>query len=122
MTDKQIQNALAILMLVGVILAGAVMLAGLLWFLSAHPDYKLGDHVFRGEPKYLKDPIDMLRAAFDPEAGERRSVIMIGVVLLLINPLLRVGVGALGFLAEKDWLYTGVSLLVFIVLLFSFFF
>jgi uncharacterized membrane protein len=122
MNDRQIQNALAGLMLVGVIAAAAVMLAGLLWFLSAHPDSILGDHVFQGQPKYLTDPLTMLRQAFDSNAvGERRSVIMLGVVLLLINPVLRVGVAALGFLAEKDWLYTGVSLMVFAVLLFSFF-
>jgi uncharacterized membrane protein len=41
--------------------------------------------------------------------------------LLLINPLLRVGFAVLGFFAQKDWLYTAVSLVVFAVMLFSFF-
>jgi len=121
MNDRQIQSAVAGLILVGVIAAAAIMLAGLVWFLSAHPDSVLGDHVFRGEPKYLTDPLTMLRQAFDGDAvGERRSVIMLGIVLLLINPVLRVGVAALGFFAEKDWLYAVVSLAVLAVLLFSF--
>jgi uncharacterized membrane protein len=122
MKDQQIQNALSRLMQVGVIVAGVIILAGLVWFLSAHAGAVPGDHVFSGEPKYLENPVTMVQRAFDRhQFGERRSVIMIGVVLLLINPLLRVGFAALGFFAQKDWLYTAVSLVVFAVMLFSFF-
>jgi uncharacterized membrane protein len=122
MKDQQIQNALSRLMLVGVIVAGAIILAGFVWFLSAHTGEVPGDHVFSGKPKYLENPFTMVQRAFDRhQSGERRSVIMIGVVLLLINPLLRVGFAVLGFFAQKDWLYTAVSLVVFAVMLFSFF-
>ena len=46
---------------------------------------------------------------------------MIGVVLLLINPVVRVGVAAFGFSLQRDRLYAAVSLFVFVVLLLSFF-
>ena len=122
MKDQQIQNALARLMLAGVLVAAAVIFAGLAWFLATHPGTPPGDHLFSGEPKYFENPVMMLQRALDFRAiGERRSLIMVGILLLLINPLLRVAFAAVGFFAQKDRIYTRVSLLVFAVLLFSFF-
>ena len=122
MKDQQIQTRLSRLMLTGVGVTAVIILAGLGWFLSARTGALPGDHLFRGEPKYFENPITMLQRAFEPgQLAERRSVIMLGIVLLLLNPLLRVGFAALGFAAQKDWLYTTISLLVLMVLFFSFF-
>jgi uncharacterized membrane protein len=122
MKDEQIQNALARVMLSGVLVAAAIMGAGLIWFLATHDGLPPGDHIFSGEPKYFDNPVSMVRRAFEPgQVGRRRSVIMIGVVLLLINPVVRVAFAAFGFAAQRDWLYTKISLLVLAVLLFSFF-
>jgi uncharacterized membrane protein len=109
-------------MLSGVLTAAAVMGAGLIWFLATHQGLPPGDHVFRGEPKYLDNPISMIQRAFDDTGvGHRRSLIMIGVVLLLLNPVVRVAFAACGFAAQRDRLYTLISLLVLAVLLVSFF-
>lgn len=122
MKDAQIQNALARVMLSGVMVAAAIMGAGLIWFLATHDGLPPGDHIFSGEPKYFDNPVSMIRRAFEPaQVGRRRSVIMIGVVLLLINPVVRVAFAAFGFAAQRDRLYTNISLLVLAVLLFSFF-
>jgi uncharacterized membrane protein len=122
MKDEQIQNTLARVMLSGVLVAAAIMGAGLIWYLATHDGLPPGDHTFTGEPKYFENPISMIRRAFEPgDAGHRRSVIMIGVVLLLLNPVVRVAFAAFGFAAQKDKLYSRISLLVLAVLLFSFF-
>jgi uncharacterized membrane protein len=122
MNDTQLQNSLARLMLTGVLLAAVVMGAGLIWFVATHEGMPPGDHVFSGEPKYFENPVSMLQRAFDLKAvGHRRSLIMIGVVLLLLNPLVRVAFAALGFAAQRDKLYTAISLVVFGVLVLSFF-
>lgn len=122
MKDAQLQAGLARLMLGGTVLAAVVMLVGVVWYLGSHTGLKPGDHVFSGEPKYFENPVSMVERALDwHEVGERRSVIMIGAILLLINPVVRVAVAALGFALQRDRLYTGVSLFVFLVLLFSFF-
>jgi uncharacterized membrane protein len=122
MKDQQIQNSLARLMVVGTLLAAVIMLAGLVWYLGSHVGLKPGDHVFSGEPKYFEDPVSMVKRALDlKEVGHRRSLIMIGAVLLLINPILRVALAALGFAAQRDRLYSAISLFVLAVLLFSFF-
>jgi uncharacterized membrane protein len=122
MKDEQIQNSLARVMLGGVLLAASIMGAGLVWFLATHEGMPPGDHVFSGEPKYFENPISMIQRALEPrEIGHRRSLIMIGVVLLLINPLVRVAFAAFGFAAQKDRLYTVISLVVLAVLIISFF-
>jgi uncharacterized membrane protein len=121
MKDEQLQNQLARVMLIGVVIAAAIMGAGLSWFLVTHEGLPPGDHIFRGEPKYFENPISMIQRALDlGEVGHRRSLIMIGVALLLINPLVRVAFAAFGFAAQKDRLYTLISLLVLAVLI-SFF-
>lgn len=122
MKDEQIQNSLAHVMLSGVLVAAALMGAGLVWFLATHDGMPPGDHVFSGEPKYFENPISMVQRALEPEEiGHRRSVIMIGVVLLLVNPLVRVAFAAFGFAVQGDKLYTLISLVVLAVLIISFF-
>jgi uncharacterized membrane protein len=122
MKDEQIQNSLARVMLTGVLVAAAVMAAGLVWFVATHEGLPPGDHVFSGEPKYFENPIAMIQRALDlKDDGHRRSLIMIGVVLLLINPLIRVAFAALGFAVQGDRRYTVISLLVLAVLVLSFF-
>lgn len=109
-------------MLSGVLMAGAIMAAGLIWFLATHDGMRPGDHLFSGEPKYFENPITMVQRALDlKDLGHRRSLIMIGVVLLLINPLVRVAFAASGFAVQRDHLYTAISLIVLAVLFLSFF-
>jgi uncharacterized membrane protein len=122
MNDDQIQNVLARVMLIGVLVAAALMGAGLIWFLATHDGMPPGDHMFNGEPKYFENPISMIQRVFDSkDVGHRRSLIMIGVVLLLINPLVRVAFAAFGFTAQGDKLYAVISLVVLAVLILSFF-
>jgi len=122
MKDQQIQSSLAHLMLGGTLLAAAIIAIGLGWFLATHVGVSPGDHVFSGEPKYFETPVSMVKRALDlNEIGHRRSLIMLGVVLLLLNPMLRVAFAAFGFLMQQDRLYTAISLFVLAVLIFSFF-
>ncbi len=122
MKDTQIQSTLAKVMVIGTLTAAAIIGVGLIWFMTAHAGIPPGDQIFNKEPKYFENPISMVRRALDWHAlGERRSVIMIGVVLLLINPVIRVAFALFGFAAQKDRLYTVISAIVFGVLLISFF-
>jgi len=116
-----LSRLLAGLMLWTTILSAAIILSGLAWYLSAHAGDVPADRIFSGEPHDLRDPVAMVRHALDWQAnGERRSVIMIGVVLLLIGPVLRVGLAGLGYALGRDRFYAGVSGFVLLVLLISF--
>ena len=113
---------LARFMIAGTLVSAAIIAAGLLWFLSAHAGETPGDHIFTGEPKYFRDPVDMLQRAFDPHApGERRSIVMIGIFLLLLSPPIRVLLAGAGYLLEKNRMYAAISGVVLLVLLISFF-
>lgn len=119
---KRFSILLARVMVTGTLVAAAIIAAGLLWYLSAHSGELPGDHIFRGEPKYLENPVQMARRAFEPGAmGERRSLVMIGIFLLLLNPPVRVFLAAAGYLMERDRLYAVISAIVFVVLVVSFF-
>lgn len=116
------KNLLALVILYGTAIAASIIAMGLLWYLSAHLHDSPGDHIFSGEAIYLRDPIDMVQRAFDShEIGERRSLTMIGILLLLMNPPMRVALAAAGFAFEKESLYTLISTIVFLVLGVSFF-
>jgi uncharacterized membrane protein len=122
MKEGGVRVLLAKVMLGGTLAAAVLIAIGLVWSLAANPHQMPGDHVFTGEPKYLRDPIEMIQMAFHPGAvGQRRSVEMIGIVLLLINPVVRVALAAAGYLTARDRLYTTISLIVLAVLGLSFF-
>lgn len=118
MKDAALQNSLARLMLYGVLLAAAVLLAGGVAYLISHGGQPPGDHVFHGEPRSLRDPIAIFRDAL---SGSDSALIQVGVLLLLANPFLRVAFAAFGFAAGGDRLYAIISFIVLGVLTCSFF-
>lgn len=97
---------------VGVLLSAGVILVGLIKFLI------FGDSGYPGEtyPTHIKDII-MGAWQLKPFA-----IILAGLVLLILTPISRVGISILVFAKEKDWLYVGITTLVFFVLVCSFVF
>lgn len=109
-------------MVAGTTVSAILIAAGLVWYLSIHVGQNPGDHIFSGEPKYFRDPVDMLQRTFDFHIlGERRSLAMLGIFLLLLNPPLRVLLATVGFVFEKNRKYALISGVVFLVLVVSFF-
>lgn len=53
--------------------------------------------------------------------GEGRGIVVLGVLILILTPVLRVAVGVLSFIYEKDPPMTLVTLYVLLVLIGSFF-
>lgn len=102
----------------GVLLAAAVMLMGGTIFLIEDWNQRPGDHKFTGEPGDLRHPVAIFKAAI---SGNDDSVIQVGVLLLLANPLIRVALAAWGYAASRDRLYAAVSTIVLAVLVVSFF-
>jgi len=103
-------------------IAALFMAIGLAWFLSAHVGMTAGDHIFSGEPSYLTNPVAMVQKAWTLEAvGEKRSVVMLGICLLLLGPPLRVVLCAVGFALRGDRLYAAISAGVVLILMVSFF-
>lgn len=103
-------------MLWGVMVAAVIMLVGGIIHLFLESGQPVGDHIFRGEPRDLRSPVAIVKSAF---SFHERSVIQLGVLLLLINPLLRVILSAIGFATERNRTYVVISILLVVILLYS---
>lgn len=97
---------------IGVLLSAAVIAIGLIRF------FITGESGYMGH-SYPTQLRDIIAGAF---AFKPFGVIMLGLVLLILTPVMRVGISILVFITEKDWLYTGISTIVFLILICSFFF
>lgn len=117
--DTRMEIAVGHLLRIGVSIAAAVVLTGWVFYLAqAHgmaPDYR---H-FHGKPLQ----IDRIPAVLKGAAGlDSRSIVDLGILLLIATPIARVVFCIGGFAAEKDRLYVLVSSVVFAILVYSFFF
>jgi uncharacterized membrane protein len=116
--DPRIQTAVGNLLRAGVLLAVAVVLLGgvlyLLQYGLAVPSY----HTFLGAPPELRHPVGIVRDAL---AGHERSIIQLGLILLVATPVARVAMTAVVFALERDRTYVALALVVLALLLFSLF-
>jgi uncharacterized membrane protein len=113
----------------GVLVSAAVILIGILAFALTHrtgyaqvPPHHLRDllayHQERG-PAYFPTAVhEVLVGAL---GGKPYAVIAFGIILLIATPVVRVAMSVLFFLAQRDWLYVVITLIVLTVLLGSLF-
>lgn len=114
--NGSLELLLSRLMLWGVLVAAAILLVGGVIHLWGEGSQPMGDHVFTGEPHDLRDPVDIVVTAVE---WHHKSIIQLGVLILLLNPLLRVILAGAGFLREGNRTYVVVSALLTLVLLYS---
>lgn len=116
MTDHRIQTSIGSLLRVGVLVAAAIVAAGGIWYLSAHGGDVARYGTFHGEPAFLTQVTSMLAAVL---AGHSTALIQLGLLTLIAVPIVRVAFSLVAFVLERDWLYTVVTALVLVILLFS---
>ena len=116
LTDQKLEVAIGRMLQIGVMLAAAVVLLGGILYLrqetGPRPDYS---H-FTGVAERFRSPTEIVINAFH---GKARSIIQLGLLLLIATPIARVIFAAAGFLLERDYLYVCVSMIVLAVLLYS---
>jgi uncharacterized membrane protein len=117
-TDLKMDLAISRMLRAGVSLAAFVVLIGwILYLLRAHgvePDYR---H-FHGVPS----PADRFAPVFTGIRHlDSRSIIRLGILLLIATPIMRVAFCLYSFAAQKDKIYVVISGIVLTVLLYSFF-
>lgn len=117
--DKRIETVVGVMLRTGVMLAAAIVLTGgVLYLFQNHgprPDYRQ----FNGEPHRL---MDVGSIAHGVVTGDARSIIMLGLLVLIATPVARVIMCVVGFLFERDKLYVMVSTVVLAILVYSLFF
>lgn len=113
----------------GVLLSAAVILVGILSFtlkrdtgyarvLPHHLQDILTFHQARGPGFFPTSFPAVLQGAM---AGKPYAIIGLGMLLLILTPIVRVALSVFFFLAQRDWLYVGITLFVLAVLTFSLF-
>lgn len=122
MKDQKLRNHLALLTVVGTAIASVLMLAGLAWYFTGGHGSVPKDHLFHGEPGYLENPVTLALHAFQGDAvKQRRTLTMIGLMLLMIGPPARVAYALAAFATQRNVLYAAVCLFILIVLLAGYF-
>jgi uncharacterized membrane protein len=116
--DLKMEFAISRMLRAGVSLAAAVIfVGGILYMLQAHgvvPDYR---H-FHGIPSPARRIAPVLDGVRHLDS---RSIIRLGILLLIATPIMRVAFCVFSFAAQKDRIYVVVSATVLTVLLYSFF-
>ena len=111
------ENVIGYLLRYGVITASLVVLAGGIVYLYRHghqlPEYGQ----FHGEPDKYRKPAPMWQAIM---RGEGRPLIMLGLLILIATPIARIAFSIFGYLLEKDYLYTVLTVIVLLVILWNF--
>jgi len=110
------ERLLAMTLRIGVALAAAVVLVGVLSLLRARGGVATDYRVFRGEPSELRGVAGIWRAA---RHLRPRGLIQLGLLILIATPIARVVFAALAFARQRDWLYTAVASIVLAALLFG---
>jgi uncharacterized membrane protein len=115
LTDKEMEAEIGVMLRAGVTLSAAVVLLGGILYLSRAtqlPDYQ---H-FQSTADPLHSLLGILRGVLRLDAA---SVIEFGILLLIATPIVRVVLCVVGFARQRSLLYTGVSALVLLILLYS---
>jgi uncharacterized membrane protein len=116
--DLKMEIAISRMLRAGVSVAALVVLVGwILYLWQAHgvvSDYR---H-FHGVPS----PADRLTPVFEGIRHlDSRSIIRLGILLLIATPIMRVAYCVYSFATQKDKIYVVISSVVLTVLLYSFF-
>ena len=116
--DLKMEIAISRMLRAGVSVAAVVVLVGWTFYLwQAHgvePDYR---H-FHGVPS----PADRFAPVFEGVRHlDSRSIIRLGILLLIATPIMRVAYCVYSFANQKDKVYVLISSVVLTVLLYSFF-
>lgn len=113
--DKDMQLIIGWLLRIGVSASMLVVLFGGILYIyrhgHSHPDYK----TFKGVPGFVH-PANIIPSILQFKG---QAMIQAGIILLIATPVLRVIFSAIGFILEKDRLYTVISIIVLLVILFS---
>ncbi len=126
MEDKvrKVELAISLVLRVGVTLSVGVISVGLALMFAHHSAYTAitGDFSYKAlTAQNTPFPHSFAALAHSIDRGEGRGIVVLGVLLLILTPVLRVAVGVLSFLYEKDLPMALITLCVLAVLVGSFF-
>ncbi|MDA8372709.1 MAG: DUF1634 domain-containing protein [Actinomycetota bacterium] len=121
---RKVELLISLVLRIGVVVSGLIILVGLGLMFAHHAAY-MALHsgvsykvLTSGATRF---PHSLAALGNSLARADGRGVIVLGVMVLILTPVLRVAVGVLSFLYERDIPMAGVTFFVFFVLIASFF-
>ena len=116
--DKDIEVIMGNLLRYGVLLSAAIVITGAVIYLLQHGTETPHYTKFSGEPQRLIELSIIWQTALK---GGGRSIIQLGLLVLIATPIARILFSIIGFAIEKDILYVMITLFVLAIIVFSLF-
>src|SRR3984893_14804565 len=116
--DERVEKIMGALLQIGVIVSGMVVLAGGILYLLRYGHLPVHYENFVAERERLGSLAGVVHDALH---GDGRAIIQCGLLLLIATPVARVLFSIIGFALEKDRLYVALTLIVFVILIYSLF-
>jgi uncharacterized membrane protein len=116
--DHRMETQMGSLLRIGVAAACGVMMLGATLYLLRHGAERESFTTFHGEPAALESVVGVLRQA---RTGSARGIIQLSVLMMIATPVMRVAFAVHGFARRREWMFTGISLIVLGVLAFGLF-
>lgn len=115
-TDENLEIAISVILRTGVSIAGGVVLLGGIVYLLRHSGQPVNYRHFIGEPAANRQIGGIIAGTL---AFQGRSIIQLGVVLLIATPIVRVAFSLVGFVLEGDRAYVAITAIVLAVLIYA---
>ena len=117
-TDKRIEAIVGNLLRAGVSLSAFVVILGAAIYLLRHGFAPADYRIFHGEPSDLRSITGIVGGATRLRG---RSIIQLGLLLLIATPVARVAFSIFGFVFERDRMYVFFTSVVLAILILSLF-
>lgn len=114
--DERLERVIGSLLRAGILLSGALVVAGGIIYLARHGSEPPHYRTFAGAPSDLRTISGIVANAVSIHG---RGIIQLGLLFLIATPVARVAFSAIAFALERDWLYVVVTSMVLAVLVFS---
>ncbi len=116
-TEYQFEQVMGNLLRLGVMLAAGIVAIGGVIYLARHGMEQPNYQIFRGEPVEFRVLPNIVTSALTLEL--RRSLIQLGLLVLIATPILRVAFSGYVFVKQGDRAYVVITLIVLVTLLYS---
>lgn len=114
---RQTELAISVLLRVGVVVSILIIITGTVITFINHPDYLTSsaafDTVTGTGATFPTSPAAIAHGLLDLQG---RAIVMIGLYLLILTPVMRVGVSIIAFAHERDRAFVVITAFVFLML------
>jgi len=115
-SDRQLETIIGYTLRLGVTAAAVLVLAGGVYYLIGNAHMAADYHTFHPAAKNVLDLSSIVHNALTLSS---LGIIQLGLLVLVATPILRVILSVVAFALERDALYTVVTSIVLVVLLYS---